>query len=142
MMGYGTHQSVMPRHDAEAFAQGCLPVLGGHSLFQIVDEGEMGIVQGPYPLHHPDAPVEVGGEAVLQVVGFYKGSFGKEGLPDRYAHSDGRKEVSHSLNPIELLKNPSWITLVTLLVIILVIALVVVLVRRFVFGRRRHYRGW
>ena len=67
MMGYGTHQSVMPRHDAEAFAQGCLPVLGGHSLFQIVDEGEMGIVQGPCLLHHPDAPVEVGGEAVLQL---------------------------------------------------------------------------
>ena len=48
MMGYGTHQSVMPRHDAEAFAQGCLPVLGGHSLFQIVDEGEMGIVPVSY----------------------------------------------------------------------------------------------
>lgn len=44
MMGYGTRQSVMSRHDAEAFAQGCLPVLGGHSLFQIVDEGEMGVV--------------------------------------------------------------------------------------------------
>ena len=72
----------------------------------------------------------------------YLQSFGKDGLPDRYAHSDGRKDVSHSLNPIELLKNPSWITLVALLVIILVIALVVVLVRRFVFGRRRHYRGW
>ena len=80
MMGYGTHQPVMPRHDVEAFAQGCLPVLGGHPFFQIVDEGEMGIVQGPCLLHHPDAPVEVGGEAVLQVVGFYKGSFGKEGL--------------------------------------------------------------
>ena len=51
MMGYGTHQSVMPRHDAEAFAQGCLPVLGGHSLFQIVDEGEMGIVQGLSLIH-------------------------------------------------------------------------------------------
>ena len=80
MMGYGTHQSVMPRHVAEAFAQGCLPVLGGHSLFQIVDEGEMGIVQGPCLLQHPDAPVDVGGVAVLQVVGFYKGSIGKEGL--------------------------------------------------------------
>ena len=44
MMGYGTRQSVMSRHDAEAFAQGCLPVLGGHSLFQKVDEGEIGIV--------------------------------------------------------------------------------------------------
>ncbi len=62
------------------FFEGCFLVLGGHSLFQIVDDGEVGIVQSTCFLHHPDAPVEVGGEAVLQVVGFYKGSFGKEGL--------------------------------------------------------------
>lgn len=80
MMGYGTHQSVMPRHDAEAFAQGCLPVLGGHSLFQIVDEGEMGIVQGPCLFHHPDAPVEVGGEAVLHIVWYRQAPFGEECL--------------------------------------------------------------
>ena len=72
----------------------------------------------------------------------YLESFGQEGVPSSYASGDGRKEVSHSLNPIELLKNPSWITLVTLLVIVLVIALVVFLVRRFVFRRRRRYRGW
>lgn len=71
----------------------------------------------------------------------YLQSFGEEGIPDTYARSDGRKNVSHSLNPIELLKNPNWITLVTLLVVVLVIAVVVFLVRRFVFkGRRR--RGW
>ena len=40
----------------------------------------MGIVQGSCLFHHPDAPIEVSGEAVLQVVGFHKGSFGKEGL--------------------------------------------------------------
>lgn len=72
----------------------------------------------------------------------YLEHFGPDGLSDLYASSDGRKEVSHSLNPIELLKHPNWITLVTLLVIILVVTLVVVLVRRFVFGKRRRYRGW
>lgn len=72
----------------------------------------------------------------------YLQSFGQEGVPGSYAQSDGRKDVSHSLNPIELLKNPNWLTLVALLVMILLAALVVFLVRRFVFGRRRRYRGW
>ena len=72
----------------------------------------------------------------------YLQSFGKDGLPDTYAHSDGRKEVSHSLNPIELLKNPNWITLVTLLVIAGVIALAVFLVRRLLSRGRRRRRGW
>ncbi len=53
-------------------------VLGSHALFQIVDEGEMGIVQRACLFHHPDAPVEVGGEAVLQVIGFYKGRLAKK----------------------------------------------------------------
>ena len=72
----------------------------------------------------------------------YLQSFGQEGVPSSYAQSDGRKNVSHSLNPIELLKNPNWITLVTMLVVGLVVALVAVLIRRFVFRRRRRYRGW
>ena len=72
----------------------------------------------------------------------YLQSFGTDGLPDTYAHSDGRKDVSHSLNPIELLKNPNWITLVTLLVLAVVIVLAVFLVRRLIFRRRRRRRGW
>lgn len=72
----------------------------------------------------------------------YLQSFGTDGLPDTYAHSDGRKDVSHSLNPIELLKNPNWITLVTLLVLAVVIALAVFLVRRLISRRRRRRRGW
>ena len=72
----------------------------------------------------------------------YLQTFGQDGIPSSYAQSDGRKEVSRSWNPIELLKNPSWITLVTLLVLVLIVALVVFLVRRFVFRRRRRYRGW
>ena len=72
----------------------------------------------------------------------YLQSFGERGLPDTYARSDGRKDVSHSLNPIQLLKSPNWITLVTLLVLAVVIALVVLLVRRAASGRRRRRRGW
>ena len=72
----------------------------------------------------------------------YFQTFGPDGIPSSYAQSDGRKEVSHSWNPIELLKNPNWITFVTLLVLVLIVALAVFLVRRFVFRRRRRYRGW
>lgn len=72
----------------------------------------------------------------------YLQTFGQDGIPSSYAQSDGRKEVSHSWNPIELLKNPNWITFVTLLVLVLIVALAVFLVRRFVFRRRRRYRGW
>ena len=56
-------------------------------------------------------------------------SFAEDGLPERYSGPDGRKDVSQSWNPVELLKRPNWITLVALLVLILVAALVVVLVR-------------
>jgi len=80
----------------------------------------------------------------------YLKSFGSAGVPNWYAASDGRKDVSHSWNPIQLLKNPNWITLVVLLVVLIVI-LIVVLVMRGVFGRarrsryggrsRRRYRG-
>ena len=59
----------------------------------------------------------------------YLQSFAEDGLPERYSGPDGRKDVSQSWNPVELLKRPNWITLVALLVLILVAALVVVLVR-------------
>ena len=42
----------------------------------------------------------------------YLQSFGEEGIPGRYSlpSGDGRKDVSRSWNPIELVKNPNWIT--------------------------------
>lgn len=55
----------------------------------------------------------------------YLASFGEEGLPARYSAPDGRKQVSSSLNPIELLKAPNWITLLTLALGLLVLCLVV-----------------
>ena len=80
----------------------------------------------------------------------YLQSFGKDGVPATYAMPDGRKDVSHSLNPIELLKNINAITLVILLVILIVVAVVVLILRaifnrlrgrRYGGGRSRRYRG-
>ncbi len=57
-------------------------------------------------------------------------------IPGRYSAPDGRKAVSRSWNPAELLKNPNWITLLALAVILLAIA-AAVLVVRFILRRRR-----
>lgn len=72
----------------------------------------------------------------------YLRSFGENGVPGSYAVSDGRKDVSHSLDPLELIKNLNWISVVVLLAVVLVAALVVLLVRT-VIGRRngRRYGG-
>ena len=37
--------TVMLAHDSEAFLQGGFVVLGGHALVQIVDDGQVGVVQ-------------------------------------------------------------------------------------------------
>ena len=71
----------------------------------------------------------------------YLQSFGEDGLPGSYAQPDGRKEVSHSWNPIELVRSPSWITLVALLVLALAVALVALVVRGIVRVRRRRRYG-
>lgn len=72
----------------------------------------------------------------------YLESFGQEGLPARYARSDGRKAVSHSYNPIQLLQNLNWIGWCALLVLVLAAAGAVLLVRALVRRhRRRRYGG-
>ena len=76
----------------------------------------------------------------------YLSSFGKDGVPEHYRFADGRKQVSHSLNPIQLVKNLNWISFVALAAILL-LAVVVFCVVRAVTGRlfghrgRRRYRG-
>ena len=77
----------------------------------------------------------------------YLRSFGEDGIPQQYASADGRKEVSHSWNPIELVKHPNWISLAAWLVLALVLAGVVLLVRGIVRWRRnrrygRYRRRW
>ena len=72
----------------------------------------------------------------------YLQSFGSEGLSAHYARTDGRKTVSHSWSPIQLLKHPNWITLVTVLVLALAVLAVVLVVRALVRRqRRRRYGG-
>ena len=72
----------------------------------------------------------------------YLQSFGEEGVPARYAGPDGRKDVSQSLNPLELLKNLNWIGWIALLVVILILVLAALLVRWFMRARRRRrYSG-
>lgn len=73
----------------------------------------------------------------------YLETFGAEGIDSRYTDPTAlRKEVSHSLNPVELLKDPGPTTLAVLALVLLIVAAVVLLVRR--LRRRkgsRPYRG-
>ena len=76
----------------------------------------------------------------------YLSSFGKEGVSAGYQFSDGRKQVSHSFNPIQLVKNLNWISFAALAAILLLIVVMVLVVRkvfRRLFGRRYggQYRG-
>ena len=56
-------------------------------------------------------------------------------MPERYGmpKGDGRKSVDRSWNPIELLRSPNWITLVTLLAAAAVLAaagIVIIVIRK------------
>ena len=64
----GTYPTIMLRHDSETFFQRSFVVSGSHPLVQIVYECEVGIVQMLGLLHDADAPIEIGGESILQVV--------------------------------------------------------------------------
>ena len=67
----------------------------------------------------------------------YLQSFGQEGLPGRYAQPDGRKVVSTSWNPVELVKNPNWITLLALAAILVILLLAAWIIRRIVRRRKK-----
>lgn len=73
----------------------------------------------------------------------YLQSFGEEGIPDRYSlpGGDGRKAVSRSWNPVELVKNPNWITVVTLAVLAAAVVLAFFLLRWLHYARRRRRYG-
>ena len=72
----------------------------------------------------------------------YLQHFGADGLPDQYAQPDGRKDVSRSWNPVELVCSPGWPTLLALAALLLVLAGAALLIRRIVRRRRRRRRGW
>ena len=69
----------------------------------------------------------------------YLRSFGEDGVPERYASEtgDGRKTVSRSLSPAEMLTNWNWITWTVVLVVLAGILLLVLLVRLILRGIRR-----
>ena len=67
----------------------------------------------------------------------YLRSFGQEGIPERYRAPDGRKAVSRSWNPVELVWAPGWITLAALAVLLALTAGVGLLVRWLLSRSRR-----
>lgn len=66
-----------------------------------------------------------------------------EQVPGRYSAPEGRKVVYASWNPVELLKNANWITLLVLALLLVIIAVIVLVVRAIVRrkSRRRYGRG-
>lgn len=73
----------------------------------------------------------------------YLQSFGEEGMPSRYSRpdGDGRKHVSRSWNPVELVKNPNWITLAALLVLAAALILASLLTRWLLMAKKRRRYG-
>ncbi len=61
-------------------------------------------------------------------------------IPERYNTTEGRKNVYASLNPIELLKSPNWVTLTVIAVVVVLIALVVLCVVHHRRRKRRHHK--
>lgn len=64
-----------------------------------------------------------------------------ETVPQEYAASQGRKIVYASWNPIELLKNPNWITLLVLAMVLILILVIVLIVRAVVRRRKKRRYG-
>lgn len=74
----------------------------------------------------------------------YLKHFGESGVPASYQNPDscGTKHVSRSWNPLQLLRSPNWITLLTLLFIVIVLALVILILRKAIRrNKNRRYRS-
>ena len=61
-------------------------------------------------------------------------------VDSRYAAPEGRKTVSRSWSPIELVRSPGWITIAAMVLALLVVAIVVLLATKPL--RRRRQRGY
>lgn len=65
-----------------------------------------------------------------------------ENIPADYFQPQGRKVVYASWNPIDLLKNANWITLLVLVLVIVLILIIVLVIRAIIRRRRgRRYGG-
>lgn len=71
----------------------------------------------------------------------YLGTFESSGLPLQYAQPDGRKAVSHSWNPIALVRSPNWITLTAVLLLTMVVLLAAFIIRQVLRAKRRRRYG-
>ena len=73
MLCDGREQSVMLGHYPESFFEGCLVVGSGHAFAEVVGEWLFDVEVGHAVLlslpHTANAPVKVGGKAVLQIIG-------------------------------------------------------------------------
>lgn len=67
----------------------------------------------------------------------YLESFGQDGIPDWYTDSDGRKEVSHSWNPAQTLRNLNGIAKIVIAGAFLLVILIVMLVRTILRRREK-----
>ena len=64
-----------------------------------------------------------------------------EQVPMSYSAPEGRKVVTASWNPIQLLRNANWITLVVLLVLVLLIIMIVLIFNAIVRRRKKRRYG-
>ena len=80
MTYHSANQPVVCSHDTESFFERRFPVAGSHSFVQIVDNRQVGIMERTRFLHDADAPVEVGGKAIVQIVGLHQCVAGEESL--------------------------------------------------------------
>ena len=53
---------------------------GGHPFIQVINENQVGVMNHIRLFHHADAPVEVGGKLVLEVVRLRQTAFHEESL--------------------------------------------------------------
>ena len=62
-------------------------------------------------------------------------------VPQTYAAPEGRKVVTASWDPVQLLKNPNWITLTVLLVVLLLIVVFGLIIRAVTHSRKKRRYG-
>ena len=71
----------------------------------------------------------------------YLQSYGENGIPSWYAQPDGRKYVSRSWDPFELLKNLNWIGTAAVAVLLAALAAAFFLLRWLHYARKRRRYG-
>lgn len=58
-------------------------------------------------------------------------------IPEKYENAENRKVVYASWNPVELLRNANWITILVIVIVIALIAAVVLLIRKLTKKRKK-----